>query len=201
MNRSRFEWNGVGADTAARADARRGPDTHTPEDDPQEDKKVHIDGRRILKWGAIILGLFGVGYVFRGWADSTNGTANLLEALRGRKPDVDLTGLGGGMWPATGFSRPPTPEELSYWSTYYKRGAEAAGALPPSVLPQLPVVERVEMPPPSRQEQAAERSLLAPARPKTPRYAWGGGYGGYGGFQEDYHAPVGGEEYTIVKEG
>jgi len=189
---SRYVWDGIGADA------------HADDDTPAGEKKVHINGRRILKWGAIILGIFGVGYVFRGWADSTNGTANLLEALRGgRKPEIDLTGLGGGMWPATGFSRPPTPEELSYWSTYYKRGAEASGALPPSVLPQLPTVERVELPPASRQEQAAERSLLAPARPKQPRYAWGGGYGGYGGFQEDYHAPPagGGEEYTIVKEG
>jgi hypothetical protein len=191
---SRYEWNGIGADM-------REPE---PESQPEGEKKVHIDGRRILKWGAVILGLFGIGYVFRGWADSTTGTANLLEALRSRKPDGDLSGLGAtGMWPTAGFGRVPTPEELSYWSMYYKRGAEAAGQLPPAALPRLPVVEQVELQPPSRQEQAAEKSLLAPSRPKTPRYAWGGGYGGYGGFQEDYHSPSlgGGEEYTIVKEG
>ena len=198
-----------------------------PHDDPDpEPKKLSITGGRLLKWGVLALGLFGAGYALRGWAESANGTANLLGALRGgrKREDGDLSGLGvigagggsiPGMWPGSG--RPPTPEELAYWGTFYKRGAAAIGELPPAVLPQLPAVEREPLPPVTRTEQMAERSLLAPSRPRTPRYSWQGGYssmgggydsfgggggGSYGGGYSDPGLGGGGgaDEFTIVKE-
>ena len=192
-------------------------------DDYEEPKKLSITGGRLLKWGVLALGLFGAGYALRGWAESANGTANLLGALRGgrKREDGDLSGLGvigagggsiPGMWP--GLGRPPTPEELAYWGTFYKRGAAAIGELPPAVLPQLPAVEREPLPPVTRTEQMAERSLLAPSRPRTPRYGWQGGYsgmgggysydgfgGGSGGYADSGPSLGGGEEpFTIVKE-
>ena len=192
-------------------------------EDYEEPKKLSITGGRLLKWGVLALGLFGAGYALRGWAESANGTANLLGVLRGRKrDDGDLSGLGimgagsiPGMWPGSG--RPPTPEELASWGTFYKRGAAAIGELPPAVLPQLPAVEREPLPPVTRTEQMAERSLLAPSRPRTPRYGWQGGYssmgggydsfgggggGSYGGGYSDPGLGGGGgvDEFTIVKE-
>ena len=177
----RYDWP-QHMDRDVEAGVEQPHDDHDP-----EPKKVSITAARIAKWGAVILGIFGAGYVLRGWADSTNGTANLLGALRGRKREEgDLSGLGvvgaggsiPGMWPGAG--RPPTPEELAYWSTFYKRGA-AAVELPPAVLPQLPAVEREPLPPMGQTEKAAERSLLAPARPRKPQYGWQGGYSGMGG--------------------
>lgn len=207
---NRFQWNG--SNTGA-APPRAEVPTPAPEEDDapadlREEKSVHITWAKIAKWGGIILGLFGAGYVLRGYADSTTGTASLLDALRGRKKDEgDLSGLGvvGAMWPGHGvnLSRPPSPEELAYWSTYYKRGAQAVGELPPSTLPEVPRVVHEPLPPPSRQEQAAERALIASPKPRYPRYAWGGGYSGMGGgFAEDRMLPTTSpdEEYEIVKE-
>jgi hypothetical protein len=222
---ARYDWN-----RGNTRDVEAGVEPPAHEDVEVEPKKVSITAGRIVKWGAIILGIFGAGYALRGWAESTNGTANLLGVLRGRKrDDGDLSGLGvmgagggsiPGMWPGVG--RPPTPEELAYWSTFYKRGAAAVGELPPAVLPQLPTVEREPMPPVTRAEQAAERSLIAPSRPRTPRYGWQGGYSGMGGGGYSYDGFGGGgnlslsggsnyvepalemgggaEEFTIVKE-
>ena len=213
----RFDWPGMGAEApaarpAARAAAPREVPAHLPdetvEDEPEiDEKKVHISWGRILKWTAIIGGLFGAGYVLRGWADSTNGTANLLSVLKGRREEggghelsglaaLGLVGGGAGGLGMGGLGRPPSPEELAYWSMYYRRGAQALGDLPPVALPRLPTVEQVPMPPASRQELAAERALLSSPKPRQPRYPWGGGMGG--GFQEDYYgpSPFGGGGYT-----
>lgn len=216
----RFDWSGAEAPArpAARAAApAREVPSHLPDEEPEEvevdEKKVHISWSRILKWTAIIGGLFGAGYVLRGWADSTNGTANLLSVLKGKREEAgsELSGLaalglvggGAGGLGMGGLGHPPSPEELAYWSMYYKRGAQALGELPPVALPRLPVVEQVPMPQASKQELAAERALLASPRPRQPRYPWGGGMGG--GFQEDYYGPSpfnagGDDEFVIVKE-
>ena len=181
------------------------------------DAKVSITGKKLLKWGAIFLGVFGAGYVLRGWGESTNGTANLLDALRGRRggsPEADpaTAGLLSGLWTQSQIVKPPSPEELAYWAHYYQRGAQAAGTLPPHAAPRLPQVVQEPMPPPTALERSAERSLLAPERPKRPRYPWGGGGygGGYGG--PSYSDPgfggggygggggFPGDEFTIVKE-
>jgi hypothetical protein len=218
---NRFNWNGMNTGAAPpRAEAPAPAPAPSPSDegpaDLYEEKAVHITFAKIAKWGAVFLGLFGAGYVLRGLADSATGATGLLEALRSprKKDDGDISGLGivHAMWPGhgTNLSRPPSPEELAYWSTYYKRGAAAVGELPAAALPEVPRVVREPLPPPSRQETAAERALLAPSRPKTPRYAWGGGYsgmsggygGGYGGgYIEDHALPMGDDEFTIVKEG
>jgi hypothetical protein len=187
---SRFDWI-PGSGVESRTQRSQQHEAHEElESELSPSKSVHISWSKILKWGGVLLGVFGAGYVLRGYADSAKGTASLLESLRGKRPDGDLSGLG--MWPSAGIGRAPSPEELAYWSTYYKRGAAAVGELPSSVLPAVPRVEPVALPPPSPEEKSAERALLAsPRAPRVPRYAWGGGYSD--GFPS--------EEYDIVREG
>jgi hypothetical protein len=187
-------------------------DDETGEDLEPRDKKTSITFKDLAKWGLGILAIFGAGYVLRGVADSANGTAGLLEAIRGPR-DPGAPSVPFGMWggptmigasipgSAVGGAHPPTPEELAYWSVYYKRGAEAMQAFTDS-LPKLPEITHEPLAPPSAEEKAAERAILSSPKPRAPRNPWGyGGGGGYGG-SYDYAPPNygGAEEFTIVKE-
>jgi hypothetical protein len=185
------------------------------EDDEEEpeSKKTSITWRDLVKSAVMVLGLFGAGYVMRGYAEGANGTASLLGALRGRK-DEPMPGGLPNMW-GTGFggmpaATPPSPEELAYWATYYKRGNETLQAIT-SNLVRVPTVEQEQLQPASPEERSAERAMLGALRsPPRRRYAWEGGYGsggyGGGGYGGGYTPPELGpggsdEEFTIVKEG
>ena len=141
-------------------------------------RRSRSPARSFSSGARFFLGVFGAGYVLRGWGESTNGTANLLEALRGRRgePSPEAAGLLSGLWTQSNIVKPPSPEELAYWAHYYQRGAQVAGMLPPHAAPRLPQVVQEPMPPPTALERSAERTLLAPERPKRPRYPWAGHY-------------------------
>jgi hypothetical protein len=171
-------------------------------------KKTSITAGQIFRWAAGILAIFGAGYVLRGVADSTNGTASLLDAIKGRNatPDVPFGMWGGhpmmGGMGGMGMGQPPTPEEISYWATFYRRGSDAMQVLAAS-MPKLPEVEHEPLAPPSPEEKAAERALLnagrSAPRPRNP-WGYGGGYGSYGSSYDYLPPPPSQDEFTIVKE-
>jgi hypothetical protein len=99
-----------------------------------EERGIHVTLAKILKWGLVVTGVFGAGYVLRGFADSTSGTASLLDALKNRKGDGEAK--DGHFQP---MGPPPNPEELAYWNQWYRAGAEAArtGPLPPPAIAAL----------------------------------------------------------------
>jgi hypothetical protein len=98
-------------------------------------KGVHIGFSTIFKWLAGLGAVFGAGYVLRGVADSTNGTAALIDAVRGRRQEESEGGIVQGHGEPI-MGPPPSPEELEHWNSWYRRGAAATlpriPALPPA---------------------------------------------------------------------
>jgi|SRR5271154_4730500 len=139
MTPERLAREEAGIEALVNCSRARGPSISTGADtDGEEDRKVSITFPKILKWLAVLGTMFGAGYVLRGVADSTSGTASLVTALKGQR-EPEREGDGYALSPGAAgaaMGPPPSPEELEYWNQWFRKGAAATlprvPALPPA---------------------------------------------------------------------